>query len=170
MQVIVFDNGNGVSVLHPTADANLDQVEARVVPAEAARIRIEASNLPDRATRDRWRLSGGVIEIGPEDLGQRRAAAILEKGAFCSMLKPTRANILSVSEAVQAARGDWPATFAAFTASLPEDVAADAQIKWAAATEIHYADPLLQALALHWANGDQAAATAVLDQIFGIAP
>lgn len=95
-----------------------------------------------------------------------RASAIVAKAVFCSAL--WRAGILSKPEAVQAARGEWPATFAAFTAGLSEADATDAEIKWAAVTEIHYADPLLQGLALYHAQGDQAAATALLDQLFGI--
>ena len=96
----------------------------------------------------------------------RRASAVVTKAVFCSAL--WRAGILSKPEAVQAAMGEWPATFAAFTAGLSESDATDAEIKWAAVTEIHYADPLLQGLALYHAQGDQAAATALLDQIFGI--
>lgn len=110
----------------------------------------------------------GPLDIGsPVDKTPIRVSAVVTKAVFCSAL--WRAGILSKPEAVKAARGEWPAAFAAFTAGLSEADATDAEIKWAAVTEIHYADPLLQGLALYQAQGDQVAATALLDQIFGIA-
>lgn len=95
-----------------------------------------------------------------------RPAASLDRAAFCKALR--RLGVLTPAEAVIAAQGGWPASFAAFTAALPADLAADAQIDWAAAANIHYAAPLLQQLALVHAGGDQAQASATLDAIFGI--
>lgn len=97
---------------------------------------------------------------------ERRPAATLDKTTFCIALKDL--GVLPAAEAVAAARGEWPATFASFTAALTADQAATAMIRWAGAQVIHYADPLLQGLALVATSGDQTAATALLDQIFGI--
>jgi len=41
-------------------------------------------------------------------------------------------------------------------------------VDWAAATTVRYAHPLLQAVALAYA-GNEATATALLDQLFGLA-
>lgn len=107
------------------------------------------------------------IQPDPEVIKAKiRESAIIPKWAFCSALRKIR--LLPANEAIQAARGDWPATFQSFTSFLPEDQAADAQIKWAAVSSVQYSDPLLQALALHHTKGNQAAATALLDQLFGI--
>lgn len=97
---------------------------------------------------------------------ERRPSATLDKTSFCIALKDL--GVLPASEAVEAARGEWPATFASFTAALSSDAAATAMIRWAGAQVIHYADPLLQSLALVVTSGDQPAATALLDQIFSI--
>ncbi|MGR1583358.1 hypothetical protein ACSSNL_18085 [Thalassobius sp. S69A] len=113
---------------------------------------------------------GGVVDYVPpsedEVLARTRAEAVLTRAAFCSALHTS--GILPAYEAIQAARGDWPATFAAFTATMNESDATNAQIRWAAATSIHYADDLLQQLALAHADGDQATATATLDAVFGL--
>lgn len=95
-----------------------------------------------------------------------RDNAMLDRATFCKALR--QAGILPAAEAALAAQGGWPDTFASFVAGLTPDEAADAQIDWACAANIHYAHPLLQQLALAYASGDQAQATAVLDAIFGI--
>lgn len=108
-----------------------------------------------------------TLPLTPEQaIAQIRAAAKLDRTAFCLALKDFK--VLPVAEAVAAARGEWPATFDGFTASLSADEAATAMIRWAGAQTIHYADPLLQGLALVAAGGNQTAATALLDQIFGL--
>ncbi len=102
----------------------------------------------------------------PVPLEEQREGAVLPRTKFCQQL--WRLNILPQVEAIQAARGEWPETFDSFASALAGDEAADAMIEWAGATEIHYNHALLQALALSYASGDQAAATALLDQIYGI--
>lgn len=97
---------------------------------------------------------------------ERRQSAIINRTDFCLALK--RMGILPLDEAVAAARGDWPATFAAFAAQLTADQAAEVQIRWAATQSIHYTDATLQALAMTVAQGDPTQATALLDQIFGV--
>ena len=44
----------------------------------------------------------------------------------------------------------------------------DAKVAWAGANTVRYQNPLLQAAALAFCQGDAAAATALLDQLFGI--
>ena len=104
--------------------------------------------------------------VAAVDLQAQRDTAVLDRTTFCKKLRAL--GVLPIGEASAAARGEWPATFAGFTAGLTPEEAEDAQIEWAGALNIHYTHPLLQALALAYANGDQAGATAILDQIFGI--
>jgi hypothetical protein len=99
-------------------------------------------------------------------LAEMRAAAVLPKLDFCLALM--RLSILPAAECKAAARGEWPATFAAFVEGLSEQDATEAEIRWAAASQIFYTNPLLQALALFKAGGDPAQATALLDSIFGV--
>jgi hypothetical protein len=100
-------------------------------------------------------------------LAEKRAAASLPKLDFCLALM--RLAILPAEECKAAARGEWPATFAGFVAGMSEADASEAEIRWAAATQIFYANPLLQALAQFKAGGDPVQAVALLDAIFGIA-
>jgi hypothetical protein len=51
---------------------------------------------------------------------------------------------------------------------MSEADSSEAEIRWAAATQIFYTNPLLQALALFKAGGDPVQAAVVLDGIFGI--
>jgi hypothetical protein len=99
-------------------------------------------------------------------LAERRAAAVLPKLDFCLALM--RLAILPAEECKAAARGEWPATFAGFVAGMSAEDATEAEIRWAAATQIFYANPLLQALAQFKAGGDPVQAAALLDAIFGI--
>lgn len=85
---------------------------------------------------------------------------------FCLAL--LRLEILPMDECKAAARGEWPATFAAFVAGLPVAEAAEAEIRWATAQTVEYDNTLLQGLALARAGGDADAATAILDAIFGV--
>jgi hypothetical protein len=116
--------------------------------------------------------NGHCLEAVPEPaphiatLAEKRAAAVLPKLEFCLAL--WRLSILPKDECKPAARGEWPATFAAFVAGLSEQDATEAEIRWAAATQIFYTNPLLQALALFKAGGDPVQAAALLDGIFGV--
>lgn len=100
-----------------------------------------------------------------EILAQKRSAASMGRTAFCLALKSH--GILSGTEAVLAAKGGWPATFAAFLIGKTQDEQDAAQIEWAGAQNILYLHPLLQEIALaHY--GHAAAAEAGLDLIFGV--
>lgn len=107
---------------------------------------------------------GPVAPYIPPPPPDPRLKATLDRASFCKALR--RESVLTVAEAVLAAQGGWPDTFSAF--GLTDDEEADAQIDWAAATEIRYHDQLPQLLALHHAGGNSEAATAILDTIFGI--
>jgi hypothetical protein len=91
--------------------------------------------------------NGHSLEAAPEPaphvatLEEQRAAAVLPKLEFCL----------------------------AFVAGMSEQDATEAEIRWAAATQIFYTNPLLQALALFKAGGNPVQAAALLDAIFGIA-
>jgi hypothetical protein len=116
--------------------------------------------------------NGHSLETAPDvpphvaTLAESRAEAVLPKLEFCLAL--WRLSILPKDECKAAARGEWPATFAAFVAGLSEQDATEAEIRWAAATQIFYINPLLQALAHLKAGGDLEQAAALLDAIFGI--
>ena len=76
--------------------------------------------------------------------------------------------ILTPEEAVVAAVGGWPSSFDGFIAGMTALEIADAKIEWADTANVHYAHQMLQGVALYYAGGNQAAATALLDAIFGI--
>jgi len=74
-----------------------------------------------------------------------RETASIPRGAFCTNLMG--AGLLPPAEAIAAARGEWPATFARALDGLSDEQAAGAQIEWAGATEIRRNAPLLARLA-----------------------
>ena len=100
-----------------------------------------------------------------ERIAAARASAIIDRGPLCKALLAE--GILPAASAILAAKGDWPAEFAGFLSALPADDQINAQIDWADASRIRYASPLLQTVALAYA-GTAEAATALLDQLFGI--
>lgn len=108
----------------------------------------------------------GYVAPSFDSVENKRADASMSRTNFC--LRLMELGILPPTEAVQAAKGEWPATFAAFTSGLDATTQAAVEIDWAGAATIRYNAPNLQALALFNASGDQAAATALLDQIFNI--
>lgn len=117
--------------------------------------------------------SGHSLEEAPAfpphvaTLAEKRAAVLPPKLDFCLVLM--RLAILPAAECKAATRREWPATFAGFVAGMSEADATEAEIRWAAATQIFYTNPLLQALAQFKAGGDPLQATALIDAIFGVA-
>lgn len=100
-----------------------------------------------------------VVEPTPEELLiQWRATASLSRAEFCIALK--RAGILSASEAKQAAKGDWPETFADALAGFPD--ADEAEITWAAITTVDRMHPMLLALQAFASLSDE-----FVDGLFG---
>jgi hypothetical protein len=104
----------------------------------------------------------------PEEIrAAARAEAVIDRGPLCMALYT--AGILSGPSAIAASKGEWPPEFNSFLSGLPSAEQVYAQISWADATTVRYQNPLLQAAALAFCQGDTAAATALLDQLFGIA-
>lgn len=115
--------------------------------------------------------NGQIIEVSADQFPpptpiDPRLTAELEKGPFCIRLMEL--GVLPPAEAALAARGEWPATFAAYMASLAPADAARAEIEWATVSRVRYDHPMLKALALMNTGDDQVQATALLDAIFGI--
>ncbi len=104
--------------------------------------------------------------VGPS-LADRRAEAKMDRGPLCKALRA--AGILSDASAVVAAKGDWPAEFEGVLEAMAPTTRVDAQIDWADASVVRYQNPLLQSVAVAWCNGDEAQASALLDQLFGLA-
>ena len=98
-------------------------------------------------------------------LAAKRAAAVTDRGPLCLALYA--AYILSADSAKEAAKGNWPSEFNGFLAGLNPFQQLAAEIAWADATVVRYSNALLQQAALDFA-GTEAAATMVLDQLFGI--
>lgn len=100
-----------------------------------------------------------------------RAQAALDRGSFCKALKA--GGIMSAAEAVEAAKGNWPASFAQALAAMSGIDPDDAQIDWAVAASVRRLHPLFLAI-LAWyaaATGLSAEkAEALGDQIFAIQP
>ena len=101
-----------------------------------------------------------------ELLAGRRAAATIDRGPLCTAMLVMQ--MLSGDSAIAGARGEWPAEWWPYLAALPEAQRVQAQIDWGDPQPIRYSNPLLQVLALAYTQGDAAAATALLDQLFGI--
>lgn len=96
-----------------------------------------------------------------------RASAYLDRAAFVRAV--VHAGVLPASEAVAAAKGDWPATFDAALQALPIDPL-DAQIDWAAASGVSRLNPLFLAVLSFYAqeNGMSAEKAAAFgDAVFG---
>ena len=92
----------------------------------------------------------------------RRASANVSRAEFCNAL--LAAGALTFTDALAAAKGDWPAPFAGALAAIPQANQAQAQILWAAAQTIDRMNPFILAVqaALGWTD-------AQADALFGIA-
>ena len=91
------------------------------------------------ATPDEVLLEQGFIA---EARSTWRNTARLSRAEFCIALK--RAGVLSVQEAMAAAKGDWPASFAAALAGVAD--ADEAEILWAGVSTVERMHPLLVVL------------------------
>ncbi len=101
-----------------------------------------------------------------EVLAARRAVARIDRGPLCKAL--LAAGILSPASAVVAAKGDWPVEFEGVLEAMAPTTRIEAQIDWADAFQVRYQNQLLQSVALDWCGDDEALATALLDQLFGL--
>lgn len=93
-----------------------------------------------------------------ESIESKRATASLSRRDFC--LATVVAGLLQPADAVEAARGGWPASFAA---AVPPEQAVAAQIIWASANTVDRMDPLLLQVA-----SAQNITDAHLDAMFGL--
>lgn len=115
-----------------------------------------------------WRELQARADIAPYDpasdpiIAEKRASASTTRTAFCLALK--RAGILSPADAITAAKGDWPDSFTAALDALPGGIDRDeAQIVWAAVSEIVRTDPVLLALQSYLSLTDEQ-----VDGLFGL--
>ena len=74
-----------------------------------------------------------------------RETAALEKGEF--LVACVSFKILPEAEAIDAAKGNWPATFAALFAGLDAATALKTQIEWATVASVRRVHPIIGALA-----------------------
>jgi len=76
MNVLIYDNGNGVSVVIPTGELSIEDVQAKDCPQGTI---IEDSTLPaERDFRNAWELVNGVVGVSfgkAQDLTKDRLRA-----------------------------------------------------------------------------------------------
>jgi hypothetical protein len=60
MQVIIYDNGNGVSVVYSTSELPIEEVKAKDCPQGTV---IDDSELPSRDFRNAWELVDGAVAV-----------------------------------------------------------------------------------------------------------
>jgi hypothetical protein len=107
------------------------------------------------------------VLMSPEDhIAMIRASATLDRETLCRALRSQ--GKLSDESAIEATAGRWPVEFNAVIQGMTPQQVWDAKMAWAGANTVRYANPVLQAAALAFCQGDAAAATALLDQLFGI--
>ena len=92
-------------------------------------------------------------EVAPSFPEPVRPVEKVTRTQFCLAAKGYA--LLSPADAIDAAKGGWPAAFTAALSSMPGIDVDDAQIVWAAATEIHRAHPIMEAMRayLQWTPG-----------------
>lgn len=60
MQVIIYDNGNGVSVVYSTGELSIEEVKAKDCPQGTV---IDDSELPSRDFRNAWEIVADKVEV-----------------------------------------------------------------------------------------------------------
>ena len=107
------------------------------------------------------------VLMSPEDhIAMIRASTTLDRETLCRALHSQ--GKLSDESAIEATAGRWPVEFNAVIQGMTPQQVWDAKVAWAGANTVRYGNPVLQAAALAFCQGDAAAATALLDQLFGI--
>lgn len=61
MNVIIYDNGNGVSVVFPTGELSIEEVLAKDCPEGA--VVVDDADLPSRDFRNAWELADGAVAV-----------------------------------------------------------------------------------------------------------
>ena len=115
--------------------------------------------------------AGGMPQLADpptqeEILAMRRALASTDRETLCRALHSQ--GKLSDDSAIEATAGRWPVEFNAVIQGMTPQQVWDAKMAWAGANTVRYGNPVLQAAALAFCQGNAAAATALLDQLFGI--
>ena len=93
---------------------------------------------------------------------QIRAYTAIDRAAFCNGLAD--AGVIKDADAIAAARGEWPASFAGFLDYLTDKQRRDAQITWASCVMVQRNHEFVVSLAW-WTN----LSDAQVDTLFGIA-
>tara|TARA_R110000782_G_scaffold21707_1_gene58147 strand:+ start:70 stop:600 length:531 start_codon:yes stop_codon:yes gene_type:complete len=151
---------NGLTVSPPTVGTyGVEQI----VPVVEVTIDNSTGTSKRRATvvtveADRVLRTVTISDVPIEDI---RAGASLDLIDFINAL--VGAGILPPAEAIDAAKGNWPATFSAALAGMPDAQKVAAQIEWAAVQRIRRNHPLIAMLAAA-ANLTEAQ----VDALFGI--
>ena len=60
MKVLIYDNGNGVSVVIPTGELSIEDVQAKDCPQGTV---IDDSELPSRDFRNAWEIVADKVEV-----------------------------------------------------------------------------------------------------------
>ena len=96
-----------------------------------------------------------------QTIEQIRASTSIDRAAFCNGLAD--AGVITDAEAIAAARGEWPTSFAGFLDYLTTTQRRDAQITWASCVTVQRNHEFVVSLAW-WTNMTDAQ----VDALFGI--
>lgn len=147
MKVIIFSQENGgVSVIVPTPEY-ADQIEAvarKDVPSGQPWRIIDASELPERGLRDRWRWT----DEGPLEIASEPPSPVPTSLSFAQLLIGLVSEQWITAEEGRAWRDRvaLPAQVQAVIASLPEEQQFAAETRALAPSEVLRNDPLVEAL------------------------
>lgn len=61
MNVIIYNNGNGVSVVFPTGELSVEEVKTKDCPSDS--IVLDDADLPSRDFRNAWELVDGAVTV-----------------------------------------------------------------------------------------------------------
>ena len=102
-----------------------------------------------------------IADYEQPTLDQIRASTSIDRAAFCNGLAD--AGVITDAEAIAAARGEWPSSFAGFLDYLNATQSRDAQITWASCVTVQRNHEFVVSLAW-WTNMTDAQ----VDALFGI--
>ena len=102
-----------------------------------------------------------IADAAEPSIDDIRAGASIDRAAFCNGLAD--AGVITDAEAIDAARGEWPASFAGFLDYLTDKQRRDAQITWASCVTIQRNHEFVVSLAWWTAMTDEQ-----VDALFGI--
>lgn len=94
------------------------------------------------------------MELSPEALQALREASSVSRHTFC--LNLVKQGILTPAQAIEAAKGTWPAAMEDFLAYLDADQSLDAQVEWATSVTILRMHPFILSLASWLSLTDEA--------------